>query len=107
DPELVQYDPNNEVDYKAIRFWIQFADYYQFPHIILFESWDDLVDKVGTVNLTAVSNAMRSFNAIQEREIVDKWAELILNATRNVPRGAANPIPHDFDTAIKDLYGVD
>lgn len=39
------YDPNNEKDEAAIKHWISFADFYVWPHIVTFESWDDLLSK--------------------------------------------------------------
>ena len=37
------FDPNDEFDERAIRWWIQFADFYEWPHIRTFDSFDDLL----------------------------------------------------------------
>jgi hypothetical protein len=43
DPSVtVPYDPNNEFDEEAIKYWISFADFYVWPHIETFDSWDEL-----------------------------------------------------------------
>ena len=36
------FDPNDEDNEVAVRHWLGFADFYTFPHIILFDSWEDL-----------------------------------------------------------------
>jgi hypothetical protein len=36
------FDPNDEDNEAAVRHWLGFADFYTFPHIILFDSWEDL-----------------------------------------------------------------
>jgi hypothetical protein len=43
------------------------ADFYTFPHVILFDSWEDLVVKLQTIDLRAVSAAMHEYNARQVR----------------------------------------
>jgi hypothetical protein len=43
------------------------ADFYTFPHVILFDSWEDLVTKLQTTDLRAVSAAMQEHNARQVR----------------------------------------
>jgi len=40
---LFQYDPNDECSQDAMYHWIKLSDYYQFPHIIQFNSLTELV----------------------------------------------------------------
>ena len=41
-----RHDPNDEFDIKAIAFWIKYADFYEWPHISTFTSFDDLVQQL-------------------------------------------------------------
>jgi hypothetical protein len=55
-------DPNNEFDRGAIRYWLQFSDFYQWPHITYYNSTDDLAMKLITTNLVEVSKKMKIYN---------------------------------------------
>ncbi|UJR36816.1 hypothetical protein I4U23_029530 [Adineta vaga] len=41
-------DPNNDHDRTSIRYWLNFSDFYQWPHITYYESTDDLIQKLKT-----------------------------------------------------------
>ena len=71
-------DPNNEVDEKSIRHWIKFADYYQWPHLVYYDSIDDLVDKMAMVNLTALSLRMNEYNLQAKQHIKDQWSKIMI-----------------------------
>jgi len=76
-------DPNNDLDEDAIRYWLRFADFYQWPHIIHFGSIEDLVDRMLTVDLTEISRRMSHHNQQVRRQIKDIWSSILLNITRN------------------------
>jgi hypothetical protein len=40
------FDPNDEDSEAAVRHWLGFADFYVYPHIVLFDSWADLAEKL-------------------------------------------------------------
>ena len=71
-------DPNNEVDEASIRYWMKFADYYQWPHLVYYDSIDDLVDKMGSVNLTALSTRMSEYNVQVKQHIKDQWSKIMI-----------------------------
>jgi hypothetical protein len=48
-------DPNNEFDERAIREWISLADFYQYPHVVQFDSLQECVEKLSSTDLRAVS----------------------------------------------------
>ncbi|CAF1051427.1 unnamed protein product [Adineta steineri] len=66
-------DPNNEFDRNAIRYWLQFADFYQWPHIIHFNSIDDLAMKLTNTNLDEVSQNMKMYNANLTKTLQKQW----------------------------------
>ena len=74
-------DPNDDTDEGAIKYWLKFADFYQWPHIIYYSSIPDLVDKLITTNLTDVSLKMQSHNIKASLQIKDAWSEVLLKVT--------------------------
>jgi len=44
---------------------LQWADYYVFPHVILFDSWEDLALKIKSVDLPKISAAMKDYSSRQ------------------------------------------
>ena len=77
-------DPNNDLDEDAVKFWLQFADYYQWPHIIYFDSIEDLVDKMLTIDLKEISRRMEEHNKKVRQEIKDIWSKVLLKITEGV-----------------------
>jgi len=59
------YDPNDETSEDAVSWWLQWADYYVFPHVILFDSWEDLALKIKSVDLPKISAAMKDYSSRQ------------------------------------------
>ncbi|CAF1444876.1 unnamed protein product, partial [Rotaria sordida] len=70
-------DPNNEFDLHAIRYWLKFSDFYQWPHIIYFNSTDELVIKLTTTNLTQVSLNMKVYNANLKQYLFEQWRQIL------------------------------
>lgn len=74
-------DPNNDVDEDAVKYWLQFADFYQWPHLIYFDSVTDLVNKMLTVDLQEISRRMKEFNEKERLHIKDLWSKILLKIT--------------------------
>ena len=70
-------DPNNDSDLGAIKHWIKYADFYQWPHITYYESLEDLIWKLNNTNLKEVSENMKIFNKKAKEELVDKWEAIL------------------------------
>jgi len=62
-------DPNNDIDKDAFLHWIQYADYYQWPHIIQFGSWDGLKDILLTVDWKQVSKDMIRYHTTEIQKV--------------------------------------
>jgi hypothetical protein len=74
-------DPNNDYDEESVKYWLRFADFYRWPHIVYFDSVDDLVQKLATVNLTQISMEMKQHN-IKAREYIKRtWSRVLLKLT--------------------------
>lgn len=73
-------DPNNESEEEAIRYWIEFSDFYQFPHILYYDSIPDLVgmlEKMTLLELLEVSKKMRQHNIQAKNELLNKWVTIL------------------------------
>jgi len=74
-------DPNDDTDEGAIKYWLQYADFYQWPHIVYYSSMDDLVRKLATSNLTMISNNMAAYNVKTRLLIKNTWSDILLRIT--------------------------
>ena len=66
-------DPNNDLDRRAVRYWLNFSDFYQWPHITYFESTDDLIEKLRSTNFLALSKKMKRYNKQVGNSLLKKW----------------------------------
>lgn len=100
DPFL-KYDPNNDHDETSVNFWLQFSDYYKFPHIILFDNWQDLIQKLNSVDLIQISKEMCAFNSIQLSQIQESWKEIFDNV--NIPESTEQWL--SYESQMNLIYG--
>ena len=75
-------DPNNEFDYSSIYYWLKYADFYQWPYIIYFDSVDDLVSKLLHTNFTSISQQMSEYNLRKRQQVLAQW-RIILDRIRS------------------------
>ena len=80
-------DPNNVNN--NFRYWIQFADFYQFPHITLFDDWKDLLEKLNVADLNGIRYNMMEYNNQQKKVLKREWNEILDKAFRGLyPRSS-------------------
>lgn len=77
DFSLSKYDPNDEMSSEAVNWWIQWADWYQFPYITLFDSFDDLIQKIENVDFHKISSQMKEYNLKMLDETTKTWFEIL------------------------------
>ena len=82
------FDPNDEKNPAAVEWWLQWADYYTFPHIITFDSWEDLASKVAAADLGAISAAMLQHGKVLEEQLVGTWADVLRGIPKHEERAA-------------------
>lgn len=70
-------DPNNEYDYASIRYWLQYADFYQWPYITYFNSTDDLTFKLLNTNLTYINEQMSKYNHKKRLKLLEQWKTIL------------------------------
>ena len=112
-PEL---DPNNEFDPVALSHWLNFSDFYQWPHITYFDSFDHLVSLLselqaptggGGNGLSALSGKMQQYNVELHHEVSSAWEDVLTRAFEGegeTPRSLAPS--RDFDASLAKMYGT-
>jgi hypothetical protein len=74
-------DPNNEFDSAAVLEWISLSDFYVWPHIQTFDSWDDLFALLTGSGyrdlLQRMSIKMGEFNVLEEARIKQDWVRIL------------------------------
>jgi hypothetical protein len=56
---------------------MQFHDVYTWPHIALFASWDELIQKLLAADLSAIHSLMVRENWRRAAELQQQWGEII------------------------------
>jgi hypothetical protein len=102
------FDPNDETSEEAVRWWLQWSDYYVFPHIILFDSWEDCAKKLAAVDLGAVSRAMKEFSRAQEAELSEAWGSILSGIPQRAERLQADArlSALSYDERMNAIYGA-
>ena len=95
--ETPRSDPNDESTAASVQEWLALADFYQWPHITTFDSWEHLFEQLLTTDLAAVSRAMRTYNAVEGARIQAAWAAVLNKVARGKrareqrrPRGSSS-----------------
>lgn len=76
-PKFYQEKSNSLQGELALERISQF-DLYKWPHIILFESWNDLISKLKSFDLIKVRKLIKQQNNESKRNIIKSWKEGIL-----------------------------
>ncbi|CAF0921036.1 unnamed protein product [Adineta ricciae] len=79
-------DPNNDRDRTSVRYWLNFSDFYQWPHITYYDSTDDLVQKLTTTDFPSISKKMKEHNKQLKENLLTKWKEILDNIKRYSPK---------------------
>ena len=73
-------DPNDYTSQESMSFWLDYADYFNsdwMPHLIYFDDWEDLDEKLNSTNFAHTSKEMRAFNEVREARIFLRWGECL------------------------------
>lgn len=93
-----EFNPNDDSD-DPYSYWLQYADYFQWPHVTVFYSIDDLAHKLRTLDLRKISEGMKHFNSIKEANMLDNWCRILKRDTRH------STIPESYSKAL-DYFGI-
>jgi hypothetical protein len=78
----VNNDPNRYDNLEIITKWIEYSDFYNqesMPHIVYFDSFDDMYFKLKTTNLNEVHDRMKKYNETRKIDIYNKWEKILNN----------------------------
>ena len=73
---LNTFSPNAEDD-DAYQYWVKYADFYQWPHVTVFESFEELIEKLNTLDLQKISDEMKLFNYLREADLLSNWCQIL------------------------------
>jgi hypothetical protein len=102
------FDPNNEKHADAIKYWLSYSDFYHWPHVQYFDSWEHLLQMLGgsaseRVDLAAVSAGMMEYNRKLKQQLNHQWRLLFDRMFAGRPTGG-RITPSHYQTAMRDLY---
>jgi adenosine 3'-phospho 5'-phosphosulfate transporter B3 len=95
-------DPSNLTDVRNMRHWLKFCDFYDWPAVQYFDSWEDLFRKISDANFDAIHLEMMEFNYMKTKVIKDTWMDVLSRALDRQMESIA-----DFDSwelAMKHFY---
>ena len=73
-------DPNLYNNSEIMSRWIDYSDFYNkesMPHIVYFDSFEDLFEKLISIDLEFVSNKMKDFNEVKNKKIYEDWNKIL------------------------------
>jgi len=80
--------PNDNDDAEAMKYWLQFADYYTLPHITYFNSTEHLaviLQRLTADELKMISLRMKKFNERFREELLKKWIRILQTVAKFSP----------------------
>jgi hypothetical protein len=101
------FDPNDEPSREAVAWWLQWADYYVFPHVLLFDSWEHLAELLRGADLPAVSRAMLAHAGALEAQLAQEWGSVLRALPSRQARAEADArlAGLGFDERMDAIYG--
>ena len=96
------YSPNlqENVDKEAEYYWLQLADFSQWPHVTYFDDFKDLERKLEEADFDYIHELMIKENERRKKELVNNWCKVF----NKIEKG--RKVPQDYNKAIEELYGV-
>ena len=73
-------DPNDMSSIENIEYWIKYADFYELPEITLYDSWEDLFEKIMNADLDSIHQRMMIHNNEQKNKIRAEWTKILNRA---------------------------
>ena len=80
--------PNDNDDAKAMKYWLQFADYYTLPYVTYFNSTEHLaviLQRLTVADLKTISWRMQKFNQQFREELLEKWIRIVQTVAQFSP----------------------
>lgn len=81
-------NPNDNRNVTSVEYWLQFCDYYIWPHLIYYDSVAELAHLLHTMTLTdlkRISDRMKEYNAAERVRVLDTWKRVLRNVALHSP----------------------
>ncbi|CAH1795607.1 unnamed protein product [Owenia fusiformis] len=75
-------DPNSDRNITAVKYWLQFSDFYQWPHITYYNSGEHLAEILHAMTpekLKNISSSMAVYNKNEQTNIKNMWKNILIN----------------------------
>ena len=83
-------NPNpNAISADSLEFWVGLFDVFHFPHVIHFDSFDELVQLLHTTDFHRIHQEQRRYNLAEELRIVQLWKDAFSSLRINPPGQAS------------------
>ena len=92
-------DPNDVLDPVTLRYWLKFADFYQWPGIVYFRDWEDLVEKAMNTDLVEISAIMREYKRDETQKTLKMWQNIL----RPLLAKRKSPVKSTFEHSLKRM----
>ncbi|KAG2381342.1 hypothetical protein C9374_006331 [Naegleria lovaniensis] len=100
-----EMDPNNEENADSVKYWNEFSDLYQWPHVIYFSSIEDLYQKLSKATpdyYKEVSKKMQEYNQQLQDHLVKQWTGIVERVADHKQQGRKTF--SSFEEAMKTLW---
>lgn len=107
-------DPNDMSSIENIEYWIKYADFYELPEITLYDSWEDLFEKIMSADLDSIHQRMMVYNGEQKDKIRAEWTKILNRAfdgttprwqfMKNGDHRGANQMQVSWEEAVLRTY---
>ena len=96
------YSPNlqENVDKESEYYWLQLADFFQWPHLTYFDDFKDLERKLEEADFNKIHELMMKENERRSKEFSNNWCKVL----NKIEKGRVTP--QVYESAIRDLYGL-
>ena len=73
------YSPNIDMseDAESESYWLQFADFYEWPHIQYFDSYYHLKKLLRDTNFDSIHTSMRKELVIRKDKVMNQWCKIV------------------------------
>ena len=79
------YSPNVEFgeDAEAEMYWLQFADFYEWPHIQLFNSLSHLKEMLKNADFSQIHDNMVREMSFRRSQVENGWCDVAARVSNN------------------------
>lgn len=95
-------DPE-ESTFESFSYWVNFADYYRWPHITYFDSFEELAENLSSTNFEEIRSKMMLENNQRLVDTTEKYKNIIekvrTTSGRQVPQGR-------YEDTLQQLWNV-